>query len=66
MQISWTEGVKVRQHNGQCPYGPWMSVDDDEVPRWVEAIVADEIVELQLDEGTVSQGGSIWMWKKAD
>lgn len=62
----WTSGVEVRRHNGQCAYGQWLDIDDEEVPSWVDALVADQIVEEDLDEGRVEQGGSIWLWRKGD
>jgi hypothetical protein len=64
MTINWTENVEIRQHNGQCAYGPWMATDDDGVPSWVDDLIADEIAENDAHAGQVEQGGSIWIWRK--
>lgn len=59
-----TTDVNVRQHNGQCGYGLWMSIDDPEVPAWVGSLIADDIAENGNVQGRVSQGGSTWTWRK--
>jgi len=57
------ERVEVRQHNGQCEYGPWLAVTDESVPPWVGDEIGDEIAENDADAGQVEQG-SVWVWRK--
>lgn len=66
MTKNWTDGVEVRRHNGQCAYGQWLDIDDENVPAWVDALVADEIAENDEDEGRIEQGGEIWLWRRGD
>jgi hypothetical protein len=57
-------GVKIRRHNGQNGYGPWMRENDSSIPSWVGQLVDEQMIEEGLDEGIVMQGGSYWQWKK--
>jgi hypothetical protein len=61
-----TAGVQVRRHNGQCGYGPWMAIDDPDVPAWLDSLVGDEIAETGNDDGYTGQGGSWWSWRKTE
>ena len=64
MTTDWTTNTEVRAFNGQCEYGPWLDVFHEDVPSWVEGLIADEIAEDGADNGTVSRGGSMWRWRK--
>jgi hypothetical protein len=65
MQSIILSNMEVRRHNGQCEYGPWLPVADEDVPGWVGDQIADEIAEHDADSGRVSQGGSAWSWRKS-
>lgn len=57
--------VQVRRHNGQCEYGPWLSpLDTDDVPVWVGELVGNAIAESDADEGSVEQGGAMFVWRR--
>lgn len=57
--------VEVRRHNGQCSYGPWMSIDAEDIPEWVADMILDEIIENGAKEGMIDQAGSIWAWRRS-
>lgn len=58
--------VEVRRANRTTAYGPWYDVDDEDcVPEWVGELIADQIVEQDVGDGQVEQGGSIWRWRKS-
>lgn len=61
-------GVEVRHYNGQCPYGPWLDIDDAvHVPKWVGEVIADQIADGDESEDMiVSEGGDQWMWRRAE
>lgn len=57
--------IEVREHNGQCAYGPWISLDDEDLPPWVAEGVADQRAEdRSLASGRVTQGGAIYIWRE--
>ena len=58
-----TESVMVRRHNGECPYGPWLPIQNIDVPCWVGNLIADEIAENEAESGMIEQGGDKWIWK---
>ena len=64
--MTFAQTVQVKCHNGQNSYGLWMSATDESVPCWVISMIDDEICENDADSGQVEQGGSIWMWRKAE
>ena len=63
--MNLTANVEVRRHNGQCSYGPWLPIDNEDVPDWVNVMVGDEIAENDADEGFVCGATSMWAWRKS-
>ncbi len=55
-------GIKVRRHNGQNAYGPWIPAENKDVPEWVREYAEEEQIEENAEEGRVEKGGSIWIW----
>lgn len=66
--------AEVRRHNGQCPYGDWMPLDEQD--HDVQENVFDEILESncrdmrreehenKYDYGKIMIGGQIWMYRQ--
>ena len=60
------EHIEVKRTSSAGDYGPWMSAADEDVPRWVGELAADEMIESKKDCGQVDQGGSVWLFRRAD
>lgn len=48
--------VRVRRHNGQCAFGPWLW--DDQIPYWIREAIFDE---TDFD-GSVQVNGDTWVY----
>lgn len=76
MEQQIIDTAEVRRHNGQCAYGEWLDLSDEDVPAAVREAVADEIAEAMCrdmrrephagntdEAGRVNVGGMIWLYR---
>lgn len=69
------KSYEFRRHNGQCAYGPWLSLQDLDSADVREAIV-DEVMECHCrdmwqeassgntaDRGRVTVGGQVYLYR---
>jgi len=77
MEQQIIDTTEVRRHNGQCAYGEWLDLSDEDVPAAVREAVADEIAEAMCRDmrraapagntdaaGRVNVGGIIWIYRR--
>ena len=69
------ETTEVRQHNGQCAYGPWIplaeaephvreAVSDEVAETWMRDVRHEPATENTDDAGRVEVGGEIWLYRR--
>ena len=74
--MTLSKSLEIRRHNGQCAFGPWMTVDEITSRDVVDAIV-DEVIEANCRDmrqedsnantdsrGRVVVGGEVFLYRR--